>query len=92
MPLRAIIQERTVARHQRRAKLARGRGNDTIGRIFCGLPGRKDDAISKSGEISASRTPGTSNKLANQRSGLISNCNRPREASIPTSQAVIGEI
>ena len=41
--------------------------------------------------MSASCTPGASNKLANQRSGLINNCRRPRETSKPISQAVIGD-
>ena len=57
-----------------------------------GLPGRNDEAIKTSGDISASRTPRDSNSRANQRCGVIKSCIRPRDASSPSSHALIGEI
>ena len=92
MSLLAIAEQRPVAGDQRRAELARVAAMMRSVGSFGGVPGKYDDAINKSGDMSASLTPGTSNKLVNQRSGLIRSCRRPRAASIPTSQAVIGEM
>ena len=56
-----------------------------------GLPGRNDDAISTSGESSASDAPGNSRILPNHLSGVMSRRKRSREARRPISHAVIGE-
>jgi hypothetical protein len=57
-----------------------------------GLPGRNDAAISRSGDMFASFTPCASNSRANQRCGVMRSFSRSREANMPISQAVIGEM
>jgi hypothetical protein len=41
MPLLAVGQKRAVARDQRRAEIARGRGKNPIGRVAWRLPGQE---------------------------------------------------
>src|SRR6266516_7755115 len=57
-----------------------------------GVPGRNDEVINRSVDISASRKLGASSRRRDQSCGLNRQASRPREINIPTSHAEMGEI